>query len=137
MKEKTAFLIYPIDKREFNKNNLKIYTQNGYLIENFKQKKLFLPGNFTLQRNGGVKTIISIENHSIALISAQEKECYFASLILLTNGKELLRTKCLPEEGKNNDFNGIGSSNIHLNEFIYFSLGTPEKHVSKNIVGIL
>ena len=39
MKEKTAFLIYPIDKREFNKNNLKIYTQNGYLIENFKQKK--------------------------------------------------------------------------------------------------
>ena len=132
MKEKTAFLIYPIDKREFNINNLKIYTQNGYLIENFKQKKLFLPSNFTLQRNGGVKTIISIENHSIALISAQEKECYFASLILLTNGKELLRTKCLPEEGKNNDFNGIGSSNIHLNEFIYFSLGTPEKHVSKN-----
>ena len=132
LKEKTAFLIYPIDKREFNINNLKIYTQNGYLIENFEQKKLLLPSYFTLQRNGGVKTIISIENHSIALISAQKKECYFASLILLTNGKELLRTKCLPEEGKNNDFNGIGSSNIHLNEFIYFTLGTPEKHVSKN-----
>ena len=43
LKEKTAFLIYPSDTREFKKNNLKIYTQNGYLIENFEQKKLFLP----------------------------------------------------------------------------------------------
>ena len=134
LKEKTAFLTYPINERIFNKDNLKIYTQNGYLLENFEQKRLSLPSYFTLQRNGGVKTIISIENHSIALISGYENECYFASLILLTNGKELLRTKCLPEEGKNNDFNGIGSSNIHLNEFIFFSLGTPEKHVSKNSI---
>ena len=33
---------------------------------------------------------------------------------------------------KNNDFNGLGSSNIHLNNKILFSLGTPEKHASKN-----
>ena len=51
---------------------------------------------------------------------------------LSSNNKELLRTKCLPEKAKNNDFNGLGSSNIHLNNFIYFALGTPEKHVSKN-----
>lgn len=132
LNEKTAFLTYPINQGKFNKDNLKIYTQNGYLIENFEQKKLSLPSYFTLQRNGGIKTIISIENHSIGLISAQENECYFASLVLLNNGREILRTKCLPEEGKNNDFNGLGSSNIHLNEYIFFSLGTPEKHVSKN-----
>ena len=131
-KEKTAFLTYPINERKFNKDNLKIYTQKGYLIKNFEQKKLSLPSYFTLQRNGGVKTIISIKNHSIGLISAQENECYFASLVLLNNGKELTRTKCLPEEGKNHDFNGLGSSNIHLNEFIFFTLGTPEMHAGKN-----
>ena len=134
LEEKTAFLIYPDEERKFNKNKIKIYTQNGYLIEKFKQERLSLPGYFTLQRNGGIKTIISIENYTIALISAQESECYFASLVLLEMGKELFRTECLPEKGKNNDFNGIGSSNIHLNEFIFFSLGTPEKHVSKNSI---
>ena len=44
----------------------------------------------------------------------------------------MFKTECLPEEPKNNYFNGFGSSNIHLNEYIYFTLGTPEKHVSKN-----
>ena len=43
----------------------------------------------------------------------------FAALILLENGNELMRTKCLPEEPKNNDFNGLGSSNIHLDDFLY------------------
>ena len=51
---------------------------------------------------------------------------------MLKNGKELLRTKCLPEKPKNNDFNGLGSSNVHFEDKILFSLGTPEKHASKN-----
>ena len=131
-KEKTAFIIYPKNEIKFNKEKLKIFSQNGYFIENFKQKKLNLPEYFTLQRNGGVKTIISVEDKKIALISGKENSCFFAALINLFDGKELLRTKCLPEKPKNNDFNGLGSSNIHLDDFIYLSLGTPEKHMSKN-----
>ncbi len=132
LKEKVAFISYPTEKKIFNKNKLKIYTQNGFIIENFEQKKLNLPEFFTLQRNGGIKTVITVNEHNIALISGKEKNCFFASLILLKNGKELLRTKCLPEKPKNNDFNGLGSSNIHLNNYIFFTLGTPEKHLSKN-----
>jgi len=131
-KEKTAFIIYPKEEIKFNKEKLKIFSQNGYIIENFKQKKLNLPKYFTLQRNGGVKTIISVEDKKIALISGKEKNCFFAALVNLFDGKELLRTKCLPEKPKNNDFNGLGSSNIHLDDFIYLTLGTPEKHMSKN-----
>tara|TARA_B100000900_G_scaffold125921_1_gene106276 strand:- start:1190 stop:2440 length:1251 start_codon:yes stop_codon:yes gene_type:complete len=131
LKEKVAFISYPSDQK-FNKNKLKIYTQSGFVIENLKQKKLNLPKFFTLQRNGGIKTVITIDKNNIALISGKEKNCFFASLVLLQNGKELLRTKCLPEKPKNNDFNGLGSSNIHLDDFIYFSLGTPEKFLSKN-----
>jgi len=132
LKEKVAFISYPTEQKIFDKNKLKIYTQNGFIIENFEQKKLNLPEFFTLQRNGGIKTVITVNEHNIALISGKEKNCFFASLILLKNSKELLRTKCLPEKPKNNDFNGLGSSNIHLNNYILFTLGTPEKHVSQN-----
>ena len=68
----------------------------------------------------------------IALISSNEKECFFASLFLINDQKELFRSNCLPEVAKNNDFNGLGSSNVHFGNKILFSLGTPEKHASKN-----
>ena len=79
------------------------------MIKNLKSKKLNLPGYFTLQRNGGIKTIISLDDEKIALISSNEKNCFFASLVLIKNQKELFRSNCLPEIAKNNDFNGLGS----------------------------
>ena len=51
---------------------------------------------------------------------------------MLENNQELFKSKCLPEVPKNNDFNGLGSSNVHFQNSILFSLGTPEKHASKN-----
>ena len=132
VKVKTAFIIYPDKIKKFDKKNLNIYTQNGYVINNLNAKKINLPTNFTLQRNGGVKTIISFEDKKFALISANEKDCYFASLNEIKTAKEIFRTECLPEIPKNNDFNGLGSSNIHYKESILLTLGTPEKHASKN-----
>lgn len=132
LKEKTAFIIHNNKKDNFDIKNLEIYTQKGSLIKNLKSKKITLPNHFTLQRNGGIKTIISIDNKKIALISSNEKKCFFASLILLENTQELFRTNCLPEKPKNNDFNGLGSSNVHYKDKILLSLGTPEKHSSKN-----
>lgn len=131
-KEKTAFLIYKKKFDKFNFKKLEIYTQTGSIVKDLNSSKMVLPDNFTLQRNGGVKTIISIEDERIALISANENKCYFASLVLIKNKKELFRTDCLPEDPKNNDFNGLGSSNVHYDNKILFSLGTPEKHASKN-----
>ena len=131
IKDKTAFLVHPLNKK-FDIENLTIYTQNGNKIKNFKSKKLNLSENFTMQRNGGVKTMIFVKGKIFALISSKKKECYYASLVNTENGEEVIKTKCLPEKPKNNDFNGLGSSNIHLDEKILLSLGTPEKHASKN-----
>ena len=131
-KDKTAFVAYNNSTGNFDIKKLEIYTQSGNLIKNLKSKKLNLPGYFTLQRNGGIKTIISLDDEKIALISSNEKNCFFASLVLIKNQKELFRSNCLPEVAKNNDFNGLGSSNVHLGDKILFSLGTPEKHASKN-----
>ena len=80
---KTAFVINQEDN--FDIKNLEIFTQTGNLIKNLKPKKLDLPEYFTLQRNGGIKTIISFEGKRIALISSNEKDCFFASLILIEN----------------------------------------------------
>ena len=129
--DKTAFVIHKNGKK-FNTQDFEIYTQSGTFIKNLKSKRIKLPDHFTLQRNGGIKTIISYKGKRIALISSSEKDCFFASLVLLENHQELFRTKCLPEVAKNNDFNGLGSSNVHYQNSILFSLGTPEKHASKN-----
>ena len=88
-KEKTAFITYLKDKKKFTKEKIKIYLQNGFTIENSKQKKLNLPKYFTLQRNGGVKTIMSVDGNEIALISGKEKNCFFCSINLSTKWKRI------------------------------------------------
>ena len=134
IKDKTAFIIHDQNTSKFSIKNLEIYTQTGTLIKNLKSQKLNLPSNFTLQRNGGVKTIISYGNKKFALISNSESDCFFSSLFSLEDKQEIFRTKCLPEIAKNNDFNGLGSSNVHFENSILFTLGTPEKHASKNSI---
>ena len=59
LKDKTAFVIYNGFNDNFDEKNIEIYTQSGTLIKNLQSKKINLPNHFTLQRNGGVKTIIS------------------------------------------------------------------------------
>ena len=131
LKDKTAFVTHPL-KKKFDIKKLNIFTQNGFKISNLKSEKLNLPKSFTLERNGGIKTIISINSKKLALISSVNKNCYYASLVDVFTGKEIFKSECLPEEPKNNDFNGLGSSNIHNGDEILISLGTPEKHASKN-----
>ena len=127
--EKTAFVIHDENILNFNKNILKIYFQNGYLLKKGKIKKLNLPSTFTKAKNGGVKTIFILKNSEFALISSLKNKCFYASIVSLTNGNELFKTKCLPN--KNIDFNGLGSSNIHHDGKIYLSIGAPEQASSE------
>jgi len=129
---KTAFVTHPNNNKRFDPLNLTIFTQSGFEIKGKTSKKINLPDYFTLQRNGGIKTVFYLEENAFALISGSEGKCFFASIIFLENGEELFKSKCLPEKPKNNDFNGLGSSNVHLKDSILISLGTPEKHLSKN-----
>ena len=131
--QKTAFLSHPL-KEKFNLNKLTIFTQNGFKIINLNVEKLNLPKEFTLQRNGGIKTIVNFKKKDLAFFSSNKSNCYYSSLIDLTNKNTIFKTKCLPEEAKNNDFNGLGSSNIHTQDAILLTIGTPEKHSSKNSI---
>ena len=120
--ERTAFVIY-------EENIFKIYFQNGYLFKNLTSEKLNLPDTFTTARNGGVKTIFFYKDGEFALISSLKKKCFYASIVLLNNGNEIFKTKCLPDN--NIDYNGLGSSYIHLNDKILLSIGAPEQSSSK------
>ena len=64
-KDKTAFVAYNNSTGNFDIKKLEIYTQSGNLIKNLKSEKLNLQGYFTLQRNGGIKTIISLDDEKI------------------------------------------------------------------------
>ena len=131
LSQKTAFIIYEDEKNKFDPNKLEIFTQNGYFIKNLTPTKLNLPKNFTLQRNGGIKTIFSYKKNTFALVSSSKKNCFYASIIHLNNGKSLFDSKCLPGLNKNTDFNGLGSSNIHLKNKIFLSIGAPEQSSPK------
>jgi len=128
LSEKTAFISYEDNKNVFNPNFLNIYTQNGFLISNQKEEKINLPNTFTMQRNGGVKTIIQNNEKKFALISNSKSECFYASIVNLADGKEIFNSDCLPDSKKKTDFNGLGASNIHLGDYIYLSIGTPTQN---------
>ena len=83
-----------------------------------------LPNTFTTAKNGGVKTIFISNDKEFALISSKKNKCLYSSIVFLDNGKELFKTKCLPT--KKIDYNGLGSSNIHYKNKIFFSIGAPE-----------
>ena len=129
--ERTAFITHDENILKFDDSSLNIYTQNGYLIINLKSQKLNLPEVFTKQRNGGVKTIFIHNNFKFALISALKEKCFYASIVSLESAKEIFKTKCLNDERKNIDFNGLGSSNIHFQDKILLSIGAPEQLSSK------
>ena len=57
---------------KFNLNKLTIFTQNGFKILNSNVEKLNLPKEFTLQRNGGIKTIINFNNKDLAFFSSNK-----------------------------------------------------------------
>ena len=121
--EKTAFIIYEEKK---GNNFFTIYTQDGFVLQNFKQKKLKLPNFLPIKKKGGIKTIFTYEDNAFALISSKKNSCYYASIVFLKNAKEIFKTKCLPNEII--DYNGLGSTNIHLESSILLSIGTPEGH---------
>ena len=122
---RTAFAMHEENNADFNPDFLKIYMQDGRLLHKTQSTKLNLPVSFTENKNGGIKSIFIYNQNEFALISSLKDDCYYASIVLLGNSKELFKTKCLPKEKI--DFNGLGSSHIHLKDKILLTIGGPEQ----------
>ena len=122
--ERTTFVVHDKEILDFNKDNLRIYFQNGTLFKNSEIKKINLPENFTTTKNGGIKTVFIYKDKQFGLISSLDNGCFYSSVVLINTIKEIFKTKCLPI--KKIDYNGLGSSHIHHKEKILLSIGAPE-----------
>lgn len=126
IKTKTSFLENNSKNNQlFDIKDLIIYTQSGYKINNNKQTKINLNKNFHLEYNGGIKTILTINNKKFALLTSKKNNCYYAAIVSLETLLEIFKTECLPDKVDNYDFNGLGSSFIVDENYILLSLGTP------------
>ena len=96
--EKSAFITHDNDVLDFNKENLKVYFQNGDLFSKTKLKRINLSENFTTLKNGGIKNIFIHKGEEFAFISSLKKGCFYASIILVNKKKEIFKTKCLPKK---------------------------------------
>jgi len=120
---KTSFLLNDSINREFNINDVDIFTQEGFKISKDKTIKLELNKNFTDDFSGGLKTVFFMNENVYGLTSSLDGECYYASVVNLKTSDELLKSNCL--YGLEIDFNGLGSSTIHVDNEILISIGTP------------
>ena len=57
LKDKTSFILYETNETRFNLNDIKVYLQNGYVVSKDKSEQLKLNNNYTLEFNGGLKSI--------------------------------------------------------------------------------
>ena len=127
---KTSFLLNDSINREFNINDVDIFTQEGFKINKDKTIKLELNKNFTDDFSGGLKTVFFINENVYGLTSSLAGECYYASIVNLKTSDELLKSNCL--YGLEIDFNGLGSSTVHDDNEILISIGTPTS--SSNLI---
>ena len=131
-KGKTTFLLNSSINKDFNLDDVSIFSQNAFVITNKNKRKLNVNENFTLEFNGGIKTIILIDEKIYALVSSVKDDCYYASIVDLEDGRELFKTKCLIKELESEiDFNGLGSSFIFEKNRILLSVGTPTQDSTK------
>ena len=125
IKGKTASVIFE------ENSDYRIFTQSGSDISKNKIEEMNLPIDFTLENEGGVKSVISINEKYFALISRKTFGCHHASLIKLDNKKIILDSKCI-QDVKNINFAGLGGGYVFKDNSLLLSVGTPT-HISDNI----
>ena len=95
LSKKTAFILYEENLSKLDLSLVKIFTHDGYVIENSKFQKLNLPDSFTMEKNGGLKTVFFNEGKSYGLISSQKDNCFYGSIVSLeNNAKAIYDFKC-------------------------------------------
>jgi aldose sugar dehydrogenase len=118
MKGKTASVI-------FDKNlNYRIFTQSGSDLTKNKIEEMNLPIDFTLENEGGVKSVIYMNEKYFALISRKTFGCYHATLIELDKQKVILDSKCIKDD-ENINFAGLGGGYVIKDNNLLLSVGTP------------
>lgn len=114
-----------IDNSDASNLKFEIFLQNGLLIESNSTKEIYLPKDIFFNKNGGLKTVFTVDKKKFALSTNKKLNCFYAAIYEIQKQKTYMKTKCLPD-GENVDFNGIGGAMIEKDNYIYLSIGAPE-----------
>jgi len=125
LKGKTASIIFD------ENSNFKIFTQDGLELTKNEKKEINLPIDFTLENEGGVKSVFFVNNDYHALISRKTFGCHHASIIRLKDQKIILDSECI-RDTKNVNFAGLGGGYVFKDDSLFLSIGTPT-HISDDI----
>jgi len=120
-----AISVFILDKYDGKGMKYEIFTQDGYRISNNQKLKIDLPLFTYEKQDGGVRRVILIENEYFALITKKKFECLYLSLINLKNGRDIIKSKCLPDP-KGADFAGVGGAYAIIGDKILLTIGAPE-----------
>ena len=109
-----------------DKINLKLFTRDGFVIENGVVKVFDLPNNYDPHNSaGGIRGIFFIENDPYALMVTKNISCQNVTIINLEKKFEIFEADCLPDDQSKIHFDGIGGASTHINDNILISIGAP------------
>ena len=114
-----------MDTNVNNETEYNIFTQDGFVIKKNEKKQIDLPLFYYKEQDGGIRSVIGIEDEYYALMSMKKFQCLYVSLVDLKNRKELIKSKCLINP-KGVDFAGIGGAYTIFDNKILLTIGAPE-----------
>ena len=109
-----------------DKVNLKLFTRDGFVIENGVAKAFDLPRNYDPHNSaGGIRGIFFVDNDSYGLMVTNNIGCQNVTIINLNKKLEIFEADCLPDDQSKIHFDGVGGASTFIDDNILISIGTP------------
>ena len=99
-----------------------IFTQEGFIIKKDSISEINLPSLFYSSK--GIRSVFEIDNEYFALGGFVTPLCKYASLFRLRDGKNIIKSKCLPDV-KNVNYDGLGGAFVKTGTSVLLTIGAP------------
>ena len=105
-----------------------IFTQDGFIIKKDSISEINLPSLFYSSK--GIRSVFAIDNEYFALGGFVTPLCKYASLFRLRDGKNIIKSKCLPDI-KNVNYDGLGGAFVKTDTSVLLTIGAPMRSSEK------
>lgn len=109
-------------------DEITVYTQKGPILKKASQGNIVIPKDMILLQDERssklVKSVFKFQGKVFALAFAQTKDCYYASIFNVENGKEYYRFKCIEPKNQTEPY-GVGGGTVIYDDHVILALGEP------------
>jgi len=117
---KTASIFLSENKSE--EIEYEIFTQEGFVIKKNSISEINLPSLF--YSTTGIRSVFPVEDEYFALGGFITHSCKYATLFRLKDGKNIFKSKCLPDI-KYVVYDGMGGAFVKTKDSVLLTIGTP------------